>query len=73
MRKRPFLATVCTHKGLEVLGLIAATTTTLSFRAKCKTKPNNIPLVFLLASWHKDNTAKSNEQDYVYSSQCFLD
>lgn len=33
------------HKGLEVLGLIAVATTTLSFCAKCKTNPSRIPLV----------------------------
>lgn len=47
MRKGPFLALVCTHKGLEVLGLIAVSVRTLYVCAKCITKPNNIPLVFL--------------------------
>lgn len=47
MRKGRFLALVYTHKGLEVLGLIAVSVRTLYVCAKCITKPNNIPLVFL--------------------------
>lgn len=64
MRQGPRLAMVHTHKGLEVLGLIAVTTRTLSVCAKCKTKPNNIPLAFLLPFkfWPWRQYWKSNEQ-----------
>lgn len=47
MRKGPFLALVYAHKGLEGLGLIAVSVKTLYVCAKCITKPNNTPLVFL--------------------------